>query len=161
MVIRIVMTVASKKMTIAMPPETILKRAENRVWKGAKCLYFVKDCYFYAPRATPKHPRLPQKSSWFVENSRELCPEKGSLRLYIYTLSSLVLHKYTAACKGFSMVCAMVMAMAEPMAFPLTGMAPLPWSALGVTMAAGPYPSRTTRAESAAFMEPGATSQAP
>ena len=46
MVIRIVMTIASKKMTIAATPKTIFAGAENSGAQGNNCLYFVKGCYF-------------------------------------------------------------------------------------------------------------------
>ena len=102
MVIRIVMTIASKKMTIAATPKTILVRAENSDKKGEKRPHFVKGCYFYGSRCAQKWLQWPRKSSWLVEFLRKLCPEKRALRLYIYTLCPQVLHKYTAACKGFS-----------------------------------------------------------
>mgnify|MGYP007081728966 CR=1 FL=1 len=57
MVISIVMTIASTKMTIAATLKTILERAGNRGEKDEKRLYFVKDCYFYAPHDAPKQPR--------------------------------------------------------------------------------------------------------
>ena len=50
MVIRIVMTIASTKMTIFATPKTDLEKTENSGVKGAKCPYFVKDCYFFDPR---------------------------------------------------------------------------------------------------------------
>ena len=59
MVIRIVMTIASEKMTIAVTLKTILKRAENRLGKCAKRLCFVKEYYFYGPRDAPTHPLVP------------------------------------------------------------------------------------------------------
>ncbi len=57
MVIRIVMTIASKKMTIAATLETIPEKAENSGEKGAKCPCFVKGCYFPGPHHAPKRPR--------------------------------------------------------------------------------------------------------
>ena len=57
MVIRIVMTIASKKMTIAATLKTILARGGNSGEKGIVCPYFVKNCYFCGPRDTPKRPR--------------------------------------------------------------------------------------------------------
>ena len=57
MVIRIVMTIASKKMTIAATPKTILERGENSGEKSTQCPYFVKGCYFCNPRDVPKRPR--------------------------------------------------------------------------------------------------------
>ena len=57
MVIRIVMTIASTKMTIAATPKTVLTKAENSGGKGAKRPYFVKGCYFYGPRKAPKSLR--------------------------------------------------------------------------------------------------------
>ncbi len=57
MVIRIVMTIASTKMTIAATPKTVLTKAENSGEKGAKRPYFVKGCYFYGPRKVPKSLR--------------------------------------------------------------------------------------------------------
>ena len=102
MVIRNVMTIASEKMTIAATPKTILVRAENSGEKGGKYPYFVKDCYFCRPHDGPKRPRKPRKPSWIVEKFQSLSPQKRALRLYIYTLLPRVLHKYTAACKGFS-----------------------------------------------------------
>ena len=54
MVIRIVMTIASKKMTIAATLKTVLAGAENSGVRGAKCLHFVKYCYFYTPHDGPK-----------------------------------------------------------------------------------------------------------
>ncbi len=57
MVIRIVMTIASKKMTILAPLKTIPERAENSGARDGKCPYFVKCCYFRTPRYAPKRPR--------------------------------------------------------------------------------------------------------
>ena len=57
MVIRIVMTIASKKMAIAATLKTDLASAENSGEKGADSLCFVKGCYFYTPRRPPKWPR--------------------------------------------------------------------------------------------------------
>ena len=57
MVIRNVMTIASKKMTIAATLETILERVENSGEKSTKYAYSVKYCYFYAPHHVPKRPR--------------------------------------------------------------------------------------------------------
>ena len=57
MVIRIVMTIASKKMTIAATLKTILARGGNSGEKGIIYPYFVKNCYFCGPRDTPKRPR--------------------------------------------------------------------------------------------------------
>ena len=122
MVIRIVMTIASEKMTVAAMLKTALARAENRAEKGAKCRYFVKGCYFCGPHGARKWLRWPRKSSWFDEFFRDLCPVKRLLRLYIYTLSPQVLHKYTVACKGFSSFCAMVITAAELMSSPGGGM---------------------------------------
>ena len=102
MVIRIVMTIASKKMTISVTPKTGLGRAENRSEKGAKYSHFVKGCYFCGPHHAPKRSRGPRKQSWFDKFFRKLRPEKWALRLYIYTFSPRFLHKYTAGCKGFS-----------------------------------------------------------
>ena len=56
MVIRIVMTIASKKMTVAAARKTVLGKAENRGKKGVKSPRFVKVCYFYSPHGTPKQP---------------------------------------------------------------------------------------------------------
>ncbi len=56
MVIRIVMTIASKKMTVAAARKTVLGKAENRGEKGVKSPYFVKVCYFCSPHGTPKQP---------------------------------------------------------------------------------------------------------
>ena len=113
MVITILMTIASTKMTIAVTPETILKRAENRLGKCAKRLCFVKEYYFYGPRDAPKHPLVPPDTSWFVRKIRKLRSEKRPLRLYIYTWSPLVLHKYTVACKVFFAVHTMTRAFAS------------------------------------------------
>ena len=57
MVIRIVMTIASKKMAIAATPKIVPGRAENSGEKGAKHPYFVKGCYFYSPNDDRKRPR--------------------------------------------------------------------------------------------------------
>ena len=57
MVIRSVMTIASKKMTIAATLKTILARGGNRGEKGIIYPHFVKSCYFCGPRDTPKRPR--------------------------------------------------------------------------------------------------------
>ena len=54
MVIRIVMTIASIRKTIAAPPKTVLVRAENSGEKHTKCPYFVKDYYFLGHRGVPK-----------------------------------------------------------------------------------------------------------
>ena len=59
MVIAILLTLVLPKMTIAVTPETILKRAENRLGKCAKRLCFVKEYYFYGPRDAPTHPLVP------------------------------------------------------------------------------------------------------
>ena len=117
MVIRIVMTIASTKMTIAATLKIVLERARNRGKKGTLFPRFVKGCYFYSPHDGPKRARWAQKSSWTVEKFRNLSPEKRALRLYIYTLSAQVLHKYTVACKGFSMTRAVAMATMETAAF--------------------------------------------
>ncbi len=132
MVIRIVMTIASEKMTITAPLKTTLAGAENSGEKGAEYRYFVKDCYFCAPRDAPRRPRWPQKSSWFVEFLWKLRPVKRPLRLYIYTLSPLVLHKYTVVCKGFSPFPAMAITATESVALPMTATVP------AVSISSGP-----------------------
>ena len=104
MVIRIVKTIASIKMTIAVTLKNVLARAENSGEKGAKYPFFVKGCYFYDPRNAQKCLQQPPKASWMAEKIRDLRPEKRPLRLYIYTLSPLVLHNYTVGCKGFSLL---------------------------------------------------------
>ncbi len=50
MVIRIVMTIASKKMTIAATLKTVSEKVENSGKKGANSRCFVKGCYFCGPR---------------------------------------------------------------------------------------------------------------
>ena len=102
MVIRIVMTIAGKKMTIAATLKNGLKRAGNSGAKGEKRPYFVKGCYFHGPHGAQNRLRGSQKPSWFDENFWKIHPEKRLLQLYIYTLVTRVLHKYTVACKGFS-----------------------------------------------------------
>ena len=57
MVIRIVMTIASKKMTIAATLKTVSEKVENSGEKGANNRYFVKGCYFCGPRDARKQPR--------------------------------------------------------------------------------------------------------
>ena len=57
MVIGIVMTIASKKMTIAAALKTVLESAGNSGEKRTKCPCFVKGCYFCRPRDAPKRPR--------------------------------------------------------------------------------------------------------
>jgi len=57
MVIRIVMTIASKKMTIAATPKIGSEKAGNSGEKGANNRYFVKGCYFCGPRHARKPPR--------------------------------------------------------------------------------------------------------
>ena len=57
MVIRIVMTIASAKMTIAATPKIDFAKAENSGEKGAEHLCFVKDGYFFGPRDAPERPR--------------------------------------------------------------------------------------------------------
>ena len=84
MVIRILMTIASKKMTIAATPKPALGRAANRAEKGAKYPCFVKDGYFCGPRGVPSRLRWPPKRSWFDDFSRKLRPGKWVLRLHIY-----------------------------------------------------------------------------
>ena len=57
MVIRIVMTIASAKMTIAATPKIDFARAENSGEKGAEHLCFVKDGYFFGSRDALERPR--------------------------------------------------------------------------------------------------------
>ena len=57
MVIRSVMTIAKKKMTIAATLKNTLARGGNRGEKGIIYPHFVKSCYFCGPRDTPKRPR--------------------------------------------------------------------------------------------------------
>ena len=57
MVISIVMTIASKKMTIVATPKTGLIGAENSGKKGAEHPLFIKGYCFYTPRDARKRPR--------------------------------------------------------------------------------------------------------
>ena len=123
MVIGILMTIASKKMTIAATPKPALGRAANRAEKGAEYPCFVKDGYFCGPRGVPRWPRWPPKRSWFDDFSRKLRPGKWVLRLHIYAKAPLVLHKYTAVCKGFSMARAMTMAATASVPFAIVATA--------------------------------------
>ena len=115
MVVRIVKTIASKKMTIAATPKTDLRRAGNSGETVADYPCFVKYCYFYDPCGAPKRPRRPQKQPWVVEKIRNLCPTERPLRLYIYAETPRVLHKYAVACKGFSQFSAMAVTAIETM----------------------------------------------
>ena len=124
MVIRIVMTIASKKMTIAAPLKTVLEKAENRAEKGTECPYSVKGCYFCGPRKAPRRPRRPRNQSWFDEFFRKLRPVERPLRLYIYAKRGALLHKYTGTCKYFSHPSQRLYPRQEPCRFPQTSAAP-------------------------------------